>query len=134
MFWGAVCPSPHHRVLSLEVVPFALRPAVSALSRGVLPLHVVGLAFPRPWSVVSLPCSPPPLLPPLPRPLSQNAMKKKVKPPYSNVDMLFPAATSGWLIARAEDKVALFETQSRRVLNEIQVRVCAPWVGWGRGL
>ena len=32
-------------------------------------------------------------------------VKKKVKPPYSNVDNLFSAATSGWLIARAEDKV-----------------------------
>lgn len=49
-----------------------------------------------------------------------NQLKKKINPPYPNVDNLFTAATSGWLILRAEDKVALFETQSRRVLNEIQ--------------
>jgi hypothetical protein len=48
-------------------------------------------------------------------------VKKKIKPPYPNVDNLFSAATSGRMILRAEDKVALFETQSRQVLNEIQV-------------
>ena len=36
------------------------------------------------------------------------------------MDNLFNASTSGRLILRAEDKVALFETQSRQVLNEIQ--------------
>jgi len=49
-----------------------------------------------------------------------NQVKKKLKPPYPNVDNLFPASTSGRILLRAEDKVALFETQSRQVLNEIQ--------------
>ena len=49
----------------------------------------------------------------------ENETTKKVPPPSPNVDMLFAGGASGRLLLRAEDKVMLFEQQSRRVLGEI---------------
>ncbi len=43
-------------------------------------------------------------------------------PPNPNTDGLLPAGVSGRLILRSEDKLTLFEQQSRRVISEIQVR------------
>lgn len=44
---------------------------------------------------------------------------KKVKPPYSNADMLFPSATPGRVLVKAEDRICLFELQSRRQVAEL---------------
>lgn len=44
---------------------------------------------------------------------------KKIRPPYPNADFIFPSATAGRLIVRAEDRICLFELQSRRVVAEI---------------
>jgi len=49
----------------------------------------------------------------------QNETTKKVSPPTAAVDMMFNGGTAGRVLLRAEDKLILFETQSRRVLGEI---------------
>ena len=54
---------------------------------------------------------------------------KRVKPPYTNADYLFPSATSGRVLIRAEDRICLFELQSRRVVAEI-TGVVVKYVSW----
>ena len=54
---------------------------------------------------------------------------KRVKPPYSNADYLFPSATSGRVLVRAEDRICMFELQSRRVVAEI-TGVVVKYVSW----
>ena len=49
----------------------------------------------------------------------QNETTKKILPPTPVVDMLFNGGTAGRLLLRCEDKLVLFEQQSRRVLGEI---------------
>jgi coatomer protein complex subunit alpha (xenin) len=52
----------------------------------------------------------------------QNEVTKKivVPPPTSPTDYMFFAGTVGRLLLRSEDKISLFENQSRRVLAELQ--------------
>ena len=54
---------------------------------------------------------------------------KRVRPPYANADMLFPASTTGRVLIRAEDRICLFELQSRRVVAEI-AGVVVKYVSW----
>jgi coatomer protein complex subunit alpha (xenin) len=54
---------------------------------------------------------------------------KKIRPPYANADFLFPAATAGRVLVRGEDRVCLFELQSRRVVAEI-TSIAAKYVVW----
>jgi coatomer protein complex subunit alpha (xenin) len=54
---------------------------------------------------------------------------KKLKPPYANADFLFPAATAGRVLVRADDKICLFELQSRRVVAEIS-SILVKYVVW----
>lgn len=54
---------------------------------------------------------------------------KRVRPPYANADLLFPATTTGRLLIRAEDRICLFELQSRRVVAEI-AGVVVKYVVW----
>ena len=54
---------------------------------------------------------------------------KKIRPPYANADFLFPAATAGRVLVRGEDRVCLFELQSRRVVAEITA-IAAKYVVW----
>ena len=49
----------------------------------------------------------------------QNETTKRVPPPVATVDCMFDGGASGRLLLRAEDRVILFEVQSRRVLGEI---------------
>ena len=48
-----------------------------------------------------------------------NETTKKVVPPTPTVDMLFNGGAAGRILLRSEDKLILFEQQSRRVLGEI---------------
>jgi coatomer protein complex subunit alpha (xenin) len=50
----------------------------------------------------------------------QNEVTKKMAPPNPNTDSLLFAGVSGRVILRSEDKVTLFEQQSRRVIAELQ--------------
>ena len=34
---------------------------------------------------------------------------KRIRPPYSSADFVFPAATPGRVLVRAEDRICLFE-------------------------
>lgn len=61
----------------------------------------------------------------------QNEVTKKMAPPNPNTDGLLPAGVSGRLILRSEDKLTLFEQQSRRVINEIQA-VRIKYISWNR--
>jgi coatomer protein complex subunit alpha (xenin) len=54
---------------------------------------------------------------------------KRVRPPYAAADMLFPASTTGRVLIRCEDRVCLFELQSRRVVAEI-AGVVVKYVVW----
>jgi len=54
---------------------------------------------------------------------------KVIKSPYTNVDMLFPAATPGRLLVRAEDRICLYEPQSRRMVAEL-TGVAVKYVIW----
>jgi coatomer protein complex subunit alpha (xenin) len=49
----------------------------------------------------------------------QNETTKRVQPPVPNVEALMDGGASGRLILKAEDRVILWEVQSRRVLGEI---------------
>jgi len=49
----------------------------------------------------------------------QNETTKKVAPPTNTVEAIYDGGTSGRLLLLAEDRVYLFEVQSRRVLAEI---------------
>mmetsp|Transcript_13211 Transcript_13211/g.21715 ORF Transcript_13211/g.21715 Transcript_13211/m.21715 type:complete len:889 (+) Transcript_13211:159-2825(+) len=51
----------------------------------------------------------------------QNEVTKKVAPPHPQTDSLFFAGVSGRVLLKTEDRVVLFEQQSRRVLGEVQV-------------
>jgi coatomer protein complex subunit alpha (xenin) len=50
----------------------------------------------------------------------QNEVTKKIPPPNPTTDYMFFAGAPGRLLLRCEDKISLFETQSRRVLSELQ--------------
>jgi len=50
----------------------------------------------------------------------QNEVTKKMAPPNPNTDGLLFAGVSGRMILRSEDKLTLFEQQSRRVIAELQ--------------
>jgi len=49
----------------------------------------------------------------------ENETTKKITPPVPTVDMLFNGGAAGRILLRSEDKLILFEQQSRRVLGEI---------------
>ena len=49
-----------------------------------------------------------------------NEVTKKIAPPHPSTDMMFFGGTAGRLLLRSEDKVTLFETQSRRTIGELQ--------------
>ena len=49
----------------------------------------------------------------------QNETTKKVAPPTNTVDAIYDGGTSGRLLLSAEDRVFLFEVQSRRVLADL---------------
>jgi len=51
----------------------------------------------------------------------QNEITKKVTPPNPATDSLYFAGTSGRVLLKSEDRVVLFEQQSRRVLGESQI-------------
>eukprot|EP00640_Fibrocapsa_japonica_P000008 CAMPEP_0113939256 /NCGR_PEP_ID=MMETSP1339-20121228/5605_1 /TAXON_ID=94617 /ORGANISM="Fibrocapsa japonica" /LENGTH=864 /DNA_ID=CAMNT_0000942713 /DNA_START=20 /DNA_END=2611 /DNA_ORIENTATION=+ /assembly_acc=CAM_ASM_000762 len=51
----------------------------------------------------------------------QNEVTKKVSPPNPATDSLYFGGTSGRLLLRGEDRVSLFEQQSRRLLGEVPV-------------
>ena len=59
----------------------------------------------------------------------ENETTKKVVPPSPVVDGLFNGGTAGRILLRAEDKLILFEQQSRRVLGEISAPK-AKFVAW----
>ena len=48
-----------------------------------------------------------------------NDQGKRVKPPYPAADNLFASSTPGRVLVRAEDRICLFELQSRRVVAEL---------------
>jgi len=50
-----------------------------------------------------------------------NEKRKIVAPPNPSTDYMFFAGTSGRLLLRSDDRVVLFEPQSRRILAELQV-------------
>ena len=50
-----------------------------------------------------------------------NEKRKSVAPPNPSTDCMFFAGTSGRLLLRSDDRIMLFEPQSRRVLAELQV-------------
>ena len=54
---------------------------------------------------------------------------KRVKPPYAAADMLFPTTTPGRVLVRAEDRIGLFELQSRRLVAELS-GVAVKYVVW----
>lgn len=51
-----------------------------------------------------------------------NEVTKKLTPPHPNTDGLHFGGTSGRLLLRCEDRITLYEQQSRKVLAELQVR------------
>ena len=54
---------------------------------------------------------------------------KRVKPPYPAADMLFPTTTPGRVLVRQEDRICLFELQSRRLVAEL-AGVVVKYVVW----
>jgi coatomer protein complex subunit alpha (xenin) len=60
-----------------------------------------------------------------------NEKRKSVAPPNPSTDCMFFAGTSGRLLLRSDDRIMLFEPQSRRVLSEIQV-ARIKYVIWNR--
>jgi coatomer protein complex subunit alpha (xenin) len=63
------------------------------------------------------------------RSFQANDAGKKVKAPFASPDFIFPASSSGRLLVRADDKIALFELQSRRVVGEI-AGTAVKYVAW----
>eukprot|EP00947_MAST-08B_sp_MAST-8B-sp1_P000235 g235.t1 len=62
----------------------------------------------------------------------KNEVTKKVQgPPGAAPDMLFPAGVAGRLLLRCDDKILLFENNSRRVLGEV-VAARVKRVVWNR--
>lgn len=58
-------------------------------------------------------------------------VKKTMDSPYATPDALFNSSTAGRVLVRSDDRIALFETQSRRVIGEVtSVRV--RYVVWNR--
>jgi len=51
----------------------------------------------------------------------QNEVTKKLPPPNPSTDGMFFAGTSGRLLLSSEDRMTLFDTQSRMTLAELQV-------------
>ena len=51
----------------------------------------------------------------------QNEVTKKLAPPNPSTDGMFFAGTSGRLLLSSEDRMTLFDTQSRMTIAEIQV-------------
>lgn len=51
----------------------------------------------------------------------QNEVTKKLPPPNPSTDGMFFAGTSGRLLLSSEDRMTLFDTQSRLTLAELQV-------------
>jgi coatomer protein complex subunit alpha (xenin) len=51
----------------------------------------------------------------------QNEITKKITPPNAGTDAIFFAGTSGRILLSSEDRMTLFDTQSRMVIAEIQV-------------
>jgi len=49
----------------------------------------------------------------------QNETTKRVAPPIASIDAILEGGTSGRVLLRGEDRVVLFEVQSRRVLGEL---------------
>lgn len=58
-----------------------------------------------------------------------NDAGKRIRPPYTGADFIFPASTSGRVLVRSEDRICLFELQSRRVVAEI-TGVVVKYVAW----
>lgn len=52
-----------------------------------------------------------------------NEVTKKCTPPHPNTDGMHFGGTSGRLLLRCEDRMTLYEQQSRKVLAELQVCV-----------
>ena len=50
----------------------------------------------------------------------QNEVTKKISPPNGTADGIFFAGTVGRILLRQDEKILLYETQSRRVLAEVQ--------------
>lgn len=50
-----------------------------------------------------------------------NEKRKSISPPNPSTDKLFGAGISGRLLLRSDDRITLFEPQSRRVLSELQI-------------
>jgi coatomer subunit alpha len=50
----------------------------------------------------------------------QNEVTKKIPPPHPSTDFMFYGGTAGRLLLRSEDKISLFENQSRRIIGELQ--------------
>lgn len=51
----------------------------------------------------------------------QNEVTKKVSPPHPTTDEMYFAGVAGRLLLRCEDRITLYDQQSRRVLAELQV-------------
>jgi len=60
-----------------------------------------------------------------------NEKRKAIAPPNPSTDKLFFAGTAGRILLRSEDRVSLFEPQSRRVLAELQVQR-VKYVQWNK--
>jgi coatomer subunit alpha len=64
------------------------------------------------------------------RGFTSNDPGKRIKPPYSNADMLFPSMTPGRVLVRSpEDRICLFELQSRRTVAELS-GISVKYVVW----
>jgi coatomer subunit alpha len=61
----------------------------------------------------------------------QNEVTKKIAPPNPNTDGLLFAGISGRIILRSEDKLTLFEQQSRRTIFELQA-VRIKYIIWNK--
>ncbi|GBG32531.1 Coatomer subunit alpha-1 [Hondaea fermentalgiana] len=51
----------------------------------------------------------------------RNEVGKKFPSPYPTTDGMFPAGTAGRVLLRSEDRISLFDTNSRRILGEVVV-------------
>lgn len=51
----------------------------------------------------------------------QNEITKKLIPPHPNTEFIYFGGTSGRILLSCDDKMTLFDTQSRMVIAEVQV-------------
>ncbi len=61
----------------------------------------------------------------------QNEVTKKITPPNANIGRIFPGGVAGRILLQNDDRVTLFDVQSRKTLGEVQA-VRVRYVFWNR--